>query len=183
MSKTRLQWVGCGNGPMFPVSRSVRTCLIHRSSELNYERAVFTQLWPGYHRIINPEVKVRFAVGSESYLNRSGCVVGMAAGIQAGGYQVHVRTYSRPSTFTDRVFQGSAYTVVPEYFLFGLAWAKGLWGQVCSDLGVILPEKRLTVLQESGRYYLTYPQEALASTRIDLLVSLGQLIHRYKLSV
>ncbi|MFA6215310.1 MAG: hypothetical protein WC768_01950 [Patescibacteria group bacterium] len=137
------------------------------------ERAVLVKRWPGRWGWVNQERLVRDVLGFS--LGRYACVVSFADGLAAAGYQVFIRErWSKNECIYPYVWLG--HGIVLPYYLLGLAWAKDQWEVVAQQLRTfIVLNRRLEVLETTGRYYLQNPELARAAKKIELLVKVGDL--------
>lgn len=104
------------------------------------------------HWWINPRTEVGLAVAPR-YISRAGCIQCFASGLVASGHRVFIQENRQrylPETYEFRV----SLSYQPAYFAFGLAYGLNQW-RALSDVLIrdISPERRLAVLEETGRFY------------------------------
>jgi hypothetical protein len=127
----------------------MKTFTIVRQRKLRKERGVVILRNGFYYGFIDPQVEVQKATGV--LLDRHACIVSMAEGLRRAGNRVFMQ-YSQYPRYGAEPFVGAPS--VPEYFLVGLAFARGEWQRISDSLHRhVLPGSRHTVFEATAKYY------------------------------
>ncbi len=107
----------------------------------------------GSRQKIDPQIAIKHATGV--LLDRNYSIVSMALGFHNAGLHVIIERRSATAHWRE-AFKPKARSYIPIYHLFGLAHARGEWGQLTVSLErYVVPASRYTVLEATADYYWT----------------------------
>lgn len=131
--------------------------VIRRGKNLRYESAVDVFQADHGHWTIDPAQEMFDA--TKLHISRYNCIISFSAGISAAGHPVFIEKNRRGLGDVLERFEQRGRTITFCYFLLGLAWVRNEWDAIKRMLAKVSrdPAFRLSILEETGKYYLEHP--------------------------